>query len=74
MRIVRKPSHQLTFDEAVEVWLLWWSGEFKNRIAARFDVNVWRIYEVKHGKLHPGSREAAEKIWAERFGSQPSAA
>lgn len=62
----RTPSHQLTFDEAVEVWLLWWDGEYKNRIAARFDVNVWRVYDVKNGKLHPGSQAIAQKIWDER--------
>lgn len=36
--------------------------EFKHRIAAHFEVNVWRIYEVKEGKLHPGSEAAAAKL------------
>lgn len=61
-----KPSHQLTFDEAVEIWLMWWDGEYKNRIAAKFDVNVWRLYEVRDGKMHPGSREVAASIRAAR--------
>jgi hypothetical protein len=59
----RQPSHKLTFDEAVEIWLAIWRGEYKNRIAARFDVNVWRIYKVINGKLHPGSEEAARMKW-----------
>lgn len=56
---VRTPSHQLTFDEAVEVWLAFWRGEFKNRIAARYDVNVWRIYDVVQSKIHVGSESVA---------------
>lgn len=56
----RQPSHRLTFDEAVQVWLAIWRGEYKNRIAAHYDVNVARIYEVMSGKLHPGSEEAAK--------------
>lgn len=63
MTAVAKPSRRLTFEDAVEVWLLWWDGEHKQRIAARFDVNVARVYEVYHGKIHLGSREAAEKLW-----------
>ena len=62
----RAPSRKLTWDDAIEIWLMWWKGEFKHRIAAKFDVNVWRIYEVREGKVHLGSREAAEKILAER--------
>ncbi len=70
MSSFRNPSHQLTFDEAVDVWLEWWSGTYKNRIAAKYDVNVWRLYEVRNGEVHPGSREVAEKIWVER-GNKP---
>jgi hypothetical protein len=59
----RKPSHKLTFDDAVQVWLAIWRGECKNRIAARYDVNIWRIYEVKNGELHSGSEAVAREIW-----------
>jgi hypothetical protein len=57
----RGPSHRLTFDEAVEIWLSVWRGEYKNRIAARFDCNVWRVYEVLQGNLHPDSKATAEQ-------------
>ena len=66
----QKPSHRLTFDEAVDVWLALWRGEFKNRIAARYDVNSWRIYDVKNGKLHPGSEQVARS----RFSGDKTAA
>lgn len=55
----RKPSHRLTFEEAVEIWLRIWRGEFQNRIAADFDVNPGRVCDVKMGRLHPGSRDVA---------------
>lgn len=53
------PSRRLTFEDAVQVWLIYWQGEFQNRIAARFDCNPARISEVIHGHLHPGSEDAA---------------
>jgi len=54
-----KPSHKLSFEEAVEVWLLSFAGEFQNRIAARFDVNPGRINEILKGRKYIGSREIA---------------
>jgi len=56
---VRKPSHKLTFEEAVQVHLMIWGGELQSRIAAFFDTNSGRISEVNTGKRHPGSREEA---------------
>lgn len=59
MRTLRTPCHRLTFDEAVAVQLRLMKGEFQSRIASDFDVNQGRIAEVKKGRLHPGSYEAA---------------
>lgn len=55
----RKPSYRLTFDDAVEIWIRYWNGEFQNRIAADFDVNSAWINEVIKGTRQPGSREVA---------------
>ena len=55
----QRSSHSLTFDDATEIWLRYWSGEFQHRIAALFDVNPGRINEVIKGKRHPGSKAAA---------------
>lgn len=55
----RNPSRALTFDDAVQIWLRHWTGEFQNRIAARFDVNPGRVNEVLKERKHIGSREAA---------------
>jgi hypothetical protein len=54
-----RPSRKLSFDDAVEVWLRYWSGEFQHRIAASFDVNPGRVNEVLKGHRHPGSEAAA---------------
>ncbi|MEC7161116.1 MAG: hypothetical protein VXW57_04810 [Pseudomonadota bacterium] len=56
------PSYRLTFDDAVEVWIRHWNGEFQNRIAARFDVNPGRVNEVLKGRRHPGSEQAADRM------------
>jgi hypothetical protein len=55
------PSHTLTFENAVEIWLRHWDGEFQNRIAASFDVNPGRVNEVLKERKFIGSREAALK-------------
>lgn len=54
-----KPSPALTFDDAVQIWLYHWTGEFQNRIAARLDVNPGRVNEVLKERKFIGSREAA---------------
>ncbi len=56
---VRRPSRQLTFEDAVLVWFRHWNGEFQNRIAAHFDVNPGRINEILKERRHVGSRTAA---------------
>lgn len=54
-----KPCPALTFDDAVQIWLCHWTGEFQNRIAARLDVNPGRVNEVLKERKFIGSREAA---------------
>lgn len=55
----RRAIRHLTFEEAIQVWLRYWTGEFQDRIAASFDVNPGRVNEVVKGHKHLGSREAA---------------
>lgn len=56
-----RPAHVLTFDEAVQVWLMRWDGWIQSRIAAHFDTNQGRISEVLSGERQPGSREEAKR-------------
>nr|CAD6602914.1 hypothetical protein RTCK_01237 [Rhizobium sp. TCK] len=55
------PSYALTLDDAVQIWLRHWNGEFQNRIAASFDVNLGRVNEVLKERKFIGSREMALK-------------
>lgn len=56
---MKPPTYQLTFDDAVDIWIRYWNGEFQHRIAAAFDVNPGRVNEVLKGTRHAGSRDAA---------------
>jgi predicted XRE-type DNA-binding protein len=59
MATPQPPSNHLTFNDAVEVWILHQAGWFQHRIAANFDVNPGRINDVLKERVHVGSREAA---------------
>jgi len=49
----------LSFDEAVAVWLMKWSGDYNQIIAAKFGTNQGRVAEILTEKEHLGSREKA---------------
>jgi transcriptional regulator len=55
--LCHKPS--LTFEQAIEVWLLHWQGLYQHQIAARLFTNPGRINDVLKERKHIGSREAA---------------
>ena len=69
----RRPSRHLTFDDAVQIWVRIYRGEFLNRIAAYYDVNPARISEIKSGLRLPGSRDVALRMMRDGSGS-PTAA
>jgi hypothetical protein len=52
-------TYRLTFDDAVDVWIRSWKGEFQHRIAASYDVNPGRVSGVLKERTHIGSRLAA---------------
>ena len=52
-------TYTLTFDDAVQVWLRHWNGEFQHKIAASYGVNQGRVNEVLKERLHPGSKQTA---------------
>ena len=53
-------SYRLTFDDAVQVWLRHWEGEFQHRTAAAFDVNSARVNDVLQERTHVGSKLVAQ--------------
>ncbi|WP_454617535.1 hypothetical protein [Bradyrhizobium cenepequi] len=61
------PSYTLTHEDAVNIWLRHWRGEFQNRIAASYDVNPGRVNEVLKERKHIGSRaEAVRRLRGDR--------
>ena len=58
---MKNPSYQLTSDDAVQVWLRHWQGEYQHSIAASFGVNQGRVNEVLKGKRHPGTEHVARQ-------------
>ena len=55
----KSTTYQLTFEDAVDVWIRSWRGEFQHRIASAYDVNPGRVSEVLKERTHIGSRRAA---------------
>ncbi|MBO28141.1 MAG: hypothetical protein CML61_05185 [Rhodobacteraceae bacterium] len=51
----------LTFDDAVRVWHMHWSGMYQHDIAACFAVNQGRISEILNAHRHTGSEAIARK-------------
>jgi hypothetical protein len=52
-------KYRLTYDDAVDVWLRYWAGEYQHDIAAEYRVNQGRVNEVLKERLHPGSKKTA---------------
>jgi hypothetical protein len=52
-------TYRLTFDDAVQIWLRYWAGEFQHTIAASYGVNPGRVNEVLKRHKHEGSEQAA---------------
>lgn len=55
----QEPAYQITFDDAVDIWLRHWAGEYQHRIAASFGVNPGRVNDVLKGRKHAGSGQVA---------------
>jgi hypothetical protein len=50
---------KFTFDEAVDVWLRSWSGQYQHQIAAAYEINVRAVNHVLKEKSHIGSKQIA---------------
>lgn len=62
MAFSRKRSPKLSYEDAIQVWLMIFDGAFNHTIAAEFGVNQGRISEIRTGQKLPGSREAALEL------------
>jgi hypothetical protein len=51
---------KFTFEEAVDVWLRHFSGQYQHQIAAAYVINVRAVNHVLKEKTHIGSKQIAE--------------
>jgi len=52
---------KFTFEEAVDVWLRRWTGQFQHEIAAAYVINVRAVNQVLKEVTHIGSKEEAAR-------------
>jgi len=50
---------KFTDNEAVDVWLRSWSGQYQHQIAAAYEINVRAVNHVLKEKTHVGSKQVA---------------
>jgi hypothetical protein len=55
----RRQPYRLNFNDAIDVWLRHWAGEYQHHIAAAYGVNSGRINDVLKERSHVGSKQAA---------------
>jgi hypothetical protein len=52
---------KFTFEEAVDVWLRRWSGQYQHEIAAAYVINVRAVNQVLKEVNHIGSKDEAAR-------------
>jgi hypothetical protein len=51
--------YRLAYEDAVNIWLRYWHGEFQHNIAASYSVNPGRVNDVLKERAHDGSKASA---------------
>jgi hypothetical protein len=51
---------QFSFEQAVDVWMRHFSGQYQHQIAAAYVINVRAVNHVLKEKSHLGSKQVAE--------------
>jgi hypothetical protein len=51
---------QFTFEQAVDVWMRHFSGQYQHQIAAAYVINVRAVNHVLKEKTQIGSKQVAE--------------
>ena len=69
LHVRHEAPYRLSFDDAVDIWLRHWAGEFQHTIAAIYRVNPGRVNEVLKENRHIGAKDQASarlknmKVW-----------
>jgi hypothetical protein len=58
--ITELPLTKFTFEEAIDVWLRHFSGQYQHQIAAAYVINVRAVNHVLKEKTHVGSKQIAD--------------
>jgi len=59
---VRPQPAVLSYADAATVWLLSWTGNDDNVIAAKMGTNVGRVADILAENIYVGSRDNAERM------------
>jgi hypothetical protein len=51
---------KFTLEEAIDVWMRHFSGQYQHQIAAAYVINVLAVNHVLKGRTHVGSKQLAE--------------
>jgi hypothetical protein len=54
------PKTRFSLEEAVDVWMRHFSGQYQHQIAAAYVINVRAVNHVLKEKTHVGSKQIAE--------------
>jgi plasmid maintenance system antidote protein VapI len=57
-----KPSPKLNMNDAVQIWLKHWAGQYQHDIAAHYGVNQGRISEIINEQKFLGSKAIARRL------------
>ncbi len=55
-------AYFITFDQAVDAWILHWRGQGQQEIAVQLGTNALRVDAVLNERQHVGSRQKAQQI------------
>ncbi|MBE3638026.1 hypothetical protein [Mangrovicoccus algicola] len=55
-------TYFMTFDQAVDVWILHWRGQKQQEIAVQLGTNQLRVDAVLNERQHVGSRQKAQQV------------
>ncbi len=55
-------TYYMTFDQAVDAWILHWRGQGQQEIAVTLGTNALRVDAVLNERQHVGSRQKAQQV------------
>lgn len=60
--ITNNLPYRLTLEDAVDIWLRHWDGQYQHHIAADYRINPGRVNDVLKGRRFPEAKAMAGAI------------